>query len=75
MEIVNIKDTSHKLYYVGGVVRDELLGKPSLDVDIVYEGNAIEDVQYIITTANNVNLNLFQNRNIEIEKNYIAEII
>ena len=42
MEIVNIKDTSHKLYYVGGIVRDELLGKPSLDVDIVYEGNAIE---------------------------------
>lgn len=42
MEIVNIKDTSHKLYYVGGVVRDELLGKTSLDIDIVYEGNAIE---------------------------------
>ncbi|MBO5435740.1 CCA tRNA nucleotidyltransferase [bacterium] len=75
MEIVNIKDTSHKLYYVGGVVRDELLGKPSLDVDIVYEGNAIEDVQYIITTANDVILNLFQNRNIELKKNYIAEIV
>lgn len=42
MNIVNLKDTS-KLYFVGGVVRDELLGKPSLDVDIVYEGNAIED--------------------------------
>lgn len=42
MEIVNLKDTSHNLYYVGGVVRDELLGKTSLDVDIVYEGNAIE---------------------------------
>lgn len=43
MDIINLKDTSNKLYYVGGVVRDELLGIKSLDVDIVYEGNAIED--------------------------------
>ena len=42
MNIVNLNDTC-KLYFVGGVVRDELLGKPSLDVDIVYEGNAIEN--------------------------------
>ncbi len=42
MNIINLKDTS-KLYFVGGVVRDELLGKTSLDVDIVYEGNAIKD--------------------------------
>lgn len=43
MDIINLKDTSNKLYYVGGVVRDEFLGIKSLDVDIVYEGNAIED--------------------------------
>ena len=43
MDIISLKDTSNKLYYVGGVVRDELLGIKSLDVDIVYEGNAIED--------------------------------
>lgn len=42
MDIINLKDNP-KLYYVGGVVRDELLGRESLDVDIVYEGNAIED--------------------------------
>ena len=30
------------LYYIGGVVRDELLGKKSLDIDITYQGNAIE---------------------------------
>ena len=30
------------LYYVGGVVRDEILGTPSLDTDFCYEGNAIE---------------------------------
>ena len=40
MNIININD--NKLYYVGGVVRDELLGIESLDVDVVYEGNAIE---------------------------------
>ena len=42
MDIINLKDNP-KLYYVGGIVRDELLGLKSLDVDIVYEGNAIED--------------------------------
>ena len=45
MEIINIKDTSNKLYYVGGVVRDELLGRESFDIDMTYEGNAIEFVQ------------------------------
>jgi len=35
-----IKDI--KLYYVGGVVRDEILGAPSFDIDFCYEGNAIE---------------------------------
>ncbi len=42
MNIVNIKDTSGKLYYIGGVVRDELLGRESFDIDITYVGNAIE---------------------------------
>ena len=30
------------LYYVGGVVRDELLGLPSFDIDYCFAGNAIE---------------------------------
>ena len=38
---MNTKDG--KLFYIGGVVRDELLGRKSLDVDITYVGNAIED--------------------------------
>ena len=42
MNIINIKDTSNKLFYIGGVVRDELLGRESFDVDITYVGNAIE---------------------------------
>ena len=38
--VVKIKDKN--LYYVGGVVRDEILGIPSFDIDFCYEGNAIE---------------------------------
>lgn len=34
-----------KLYYVGGVVRDEILGIPSFDTDFCYEGNAIKFAQ------------------------------
>ena len=30
------------LYYVGGVVRDEILGKTSIDIDLCYEGDAVE---------------------------------
>lgn len=36
---MNLKD--EKLYYVGGVVRDEILSIPSFDTDFCYEGNAI----------------------------------
>ena len=35
------REIYHNLYYVGGVVRDERLGLESIDVDVVYEGNAI----------------------------------
>lgn len=45
MNIISLNDTSNKLFYVGGAVRDELLGIKSLDVDIVYEGNAIEEIK------------------------------
>ncbi len=37
---MDIKDKN--LYYIGGIVRDELLGKKSFDIDITYIGNAIE---------------------------------
>ena len=33
------------LYYIGGVVRDEILNVPSFDTDYCYEGNAIEFAQ------------------------------
>lgn len=38
--MINLKDKN--LYYIGGVVRDELLGKQSFDTDLTYQGNAIE---------------------------------
>lgn len=37
---MNLKDKN--LYYIGGIVRDELLGKKSFDIDLTYVGNAIE---------------------------------
>ena len=39
------------LYYVGGVVRDEILGVPSFDTDFCYEGDAIE-----FSKNNNLNI-------------------
>ena len=42
MKNLNIPDDTGKLFYIGGVVRDELLNRQSFDVDIVYEGDAIE---------------------------------
>ena len=42
MSTPKIKDDSNKLFYIGGVVRDELLGKKSFDIDITYVGNALE---------------------------------
>jgi tRNA nucleotidyltransferase/poly(A) polymerase len=42
MNIININDNSNKLFYIGGVVRDELLGRNSIDIDITYVGNAIK---------------------------------
>ena len=36
------KDIHCKIFIVGGFVRDLILGRPNLDVDIVVEGNGIE---------------------------------
>lgn len=37
---MELKDKN--LYYIGGVVRDEIIGLPSFDIDLTYNGNAIE---------------------------------
>ena len=41
----NLELKDKNLYYVGGVVRDEFLNIPSFDVDLCYEGNAIDFVK------------------------------
>lgn len=33
---------NEKLYYIGGIVRDEILGVQSFDIDITYQGNVID---------------------------------
>ena len=43
---MKLKDADN-LYYIGGIVRDEILGKPSFDIDLTYVGNAIEFAQNI----------------------------
>ena len=40
MDIINIQDKN--LFFIGGVVRDELLGKENFDIDLTYQGDAIE---------------------------------
>ena len=41
---MNLSDKTGKLYYVGGCVRDKILGIPSVDTDICYEGDAVDYV-------------------------------
>ena len=38
----NAAKSGHKLYLIGGIVRDLLLNRKSLDIDITVEGDAIE---------------------------------
>ena len=37
---MDIRDKN--LYFIGGVVRDEILGTPNFDIDLTYNGDAIE---------------------------------
>jgi tRNA nucleotidyltransferase (CCA-adding enzyme) len=39
---VRAAEMGHTIYFVGGIVRDLLLGQPLTDVDLVVEGDAIE---------------------------------
>jgi tRNA nucleotidyltransferase (CCA-adding enzyme) len=40
-----------RVYLVGGVVRDMLLGYPNFDLDLVVEGNAIKLAQQVVETS------------------------
>ena len=55
---MNIKNFSNiNLYYVGGVVRDEILGLNSIDTDLCYVGNAIEFANNNIPKDNIIKIN------------------
>lgn len=43
-------ETDMPLYFVGGIVRDLLVGRPSKDIDMVTEGDAITLVRYLRKT-------------------------
>ena len=45
MGIISLYEKSDKLFFVGGIVRDELLGIKSDDIDLTYIGNAIDFVK------------------------------
>ena len=45
MGIISLYEKSDKLFFVGGIVRDELLGIKSNDIDLTYIGNAIDFVK------------------------------
>ena len=51
-----IKDEN--LYLVGGIVRDEILNKVSVDTDYCYIGNAIEFVDKKLENAKIIRTNL-----------------
>ena len=58
---IKIKDKN--LYYVGGVVRDEMLGISSIDTDYCYEGNAIDfskDLNVINFNGNRYIIDIFK---------------
>ncbi|MBR2526020.1 CCA tRNA nucleotidyltransferase, partial [bacterium] len=55
MSIISLYEKSDKLFFVGGFVRDELLGIKSHDIDLTYVGNAVEfakTLDYEITQIN-----------------------
>lgn len=55
MSIISLYEKSDKLFFVGGFVRDELLGIKSQDIDLTYVGNAVEfakTLDYEITQIN-----------------------
>ena len=41
MDIINLYEKSENLFFVGGIVRDELLGKQSPDIDLTFVGDAV----------------------------------
>jgi len=57
----------HKCYLVGGIVRDLVLGRPNIDIDLLIEGNGIEFAHHLAISL--------QGRVIENERFRTAKIV
>ena len=47
-------NSGFKVYLVGGIVRDILLKRPSLDIDILIEGDALDFVEFLKNNCTNI---------------------
>jgi len=52
----SIKNAGGKIYQIGGVVRDELLGKVSKDLDLIVVGVELRDLESILKPHGKVNM-------------------
>ena len=52
----SIKNAGGKIYQIGGVVRDELLGKVSKDLDLIVVGVELSDLEEILKPHGKVNM-------------------
>lgn len=56
---VKAADSGHRLYLVGGIVRDLILGRPGKDIDIMAEVDAIE-LAFNLARENNSRLTMYR---------------
>ena len=55
MSIISLYEKSENLFFVGGIVRDELLEKSSPDIDLTFVGDAVDffkNLEFEITQTN-----------------------
>lgn len=52
----SIIQSNGKIYLVGGYVRDQMLGLPSKDIDVIVTGIPLNDLEMLLSTHGKVNL-------------------